>query len=84
MPYRDINRADFIPVNQLMVPSYVHVQPFMGNSQIRIYNATETRFVPRGILYNYQSTEPYDGRTCQIILPLINRERVGIQETRRH
>ncbi|CAC5374558.1 Actin, larval muscle,Actin, clone 403,Actin, alpha sarcomeric/skeletal,Actin-2, muscle-specific,Actin, cytoskeletal 3A,Actin, indirect flight muscle,Actin, cytoskeletal 1A,Actin-42A,Actin-4,Actin-71,Actin-75,Putative actin-22,Actin, alpha skeletal muscle 3,Actin, cytoskeletal 1B,Actin, muscle-type A2,Actin-8,Major actin,Actin, adductor muscle,Actin CyI, cytoplasmic,Actin, cytoplasmic,Actin, gamma,Actin, alpha cardiac,Actin, alpha skeletal muscle,Actin-6,Actin, cytoskeletal 3B,Actin, cytoskeletal 2,Actin-1/ len=65
LPYRDINHADFIPVNQFTVPLPALI--VMGNNR-KSYNATDLGFVPCGILYSYQSTEPYDGRNCRIIL----------------
>lgn len=81
--YRTFNHADFIPVHQFTVPLPVHAQPFMSNNHIRIHYATEHVFVPCGILYSYQSTEPYDERNCQIILPPTHREKIGILETAR-
>lgn len=84
MPYGDINNRDYISIHQKRI--LFHVHPYMVRTHRRLYCVAENEFVSNnenGILYNYQSTEPYDRRNCQIMLPPIQDEKVGIQETTR-
>lgn len=67
-------------MHSIRQPLHVHVLSCIGYNHIRLYWAAEDEFAPCGILYRYQSTDPYDGRNCEIILLPIQQEKMGIQE----
>ncbi|CAC5421395.1 unnamed protein product [Mytilus coruscus] len=82
--YRHVINGDYIFVNQFQVPLQIHVQSNTVSTHTIVYTAAEDQCVPCGIVYTYQSTEPYDGRNSKLILPPIQQEKKGIEETTRH